>query len=199
MTEPSTGPERHPRLVKVSILGFLIQLRRVLIGSERDVQMHSCGPSEERDNMKMEGSSGSKGYSKLKHVFTASGMIILIWLGLAAGVMLAARGKPEGFLYVGIGLTLLILPLTSPFKKYWKRREDWGGYPVLVFTGNIVMLLMYATLTAVFAGDPFVLYNQDNKLSLILWGVASLLALGALVANIIAYRLDRKAMRAEGP
>jgi len=135
-------------------------------------------------------------YLRLKRVSTVGFSVALIWVGLLGGALLLSWDDSFGWLGLATGAILLLLPLTTPFRRYWNKGDSSRIYPLLILVANLAMILMYASITAVFLSDPFVFYNKQDKMTVILWGVASLLSLGALVANLIAYRLDRKAQEA---
>lgn len=135
-------------------------------------------------------------YLRLKRVSTVGFSVALIWVGLLGGALLLNLGDMFGWLGLATGAILLVLPLTTPFRRYWNKGDSSKIYPLLILVANLTMILMYGGFTAVFLSDPFVFYNEQDKMNVILWGVASLLSLGALVANLIEYRLDRKAQEA---
>jgi hypothetical protein len=125
--------------------------------------------------------------------------IVILWLTLGGNVLNYILNLEISWLYLGIGLLLLIVPFTSPFKSYLKKPIDSKFFPISVFVGNILLILLYATFMVVYATDPYVWTNPMNKAGLILSIIATGLSVLSLTINIITYKMDRRAQEANLP
>ena len=122
--------------------------------------------------------------------------IVILWLTLGGNVLNYLLDLEISWLHLIIGLLLLIVPLTSPFKSYLKKPIDSKFFPISVFIGNILLILLYATFMLVYATDPYVWTNPTNKAGLILSGIATVLSVLSLAINIITYKMDQRSQKA---
>jgi|GEM_PF-5954542 len=131
--------------------------------------------------------------NKFRLVSAVGNLIILVWITIAGGIMLVLTDSTQGWLGIVTGAVLIALPFTPIFQQYLEKPMPEPIFQILTLVGNLLMITLFAWLTSVFLRDPFVMYNRSNKLSLVVWSVATLLSIAAFVANIVVYSLDRKA------
>ena len=135
---------------------------------------------------------GHSGFRRLKRASYTGHILLFAWIGIAGGATLLVSGSAAGLCLLLIGLVLVIFRFAPAFDSLVGRDVAWTGFPALTFLVNGILILMIAAVARVFIRDPFVLYNRGNTVGLILWSVAAALSIGTLVANILAYRLDRR-------
>ena len=131
-------------------------------------------------------------YHRLSLVSTITRSMVLVWTGVFGGILLLQWGDPFGWLALAVGVALLVLPFSTRYRMMWTRGKSERYLPITTFTSVALLILMFGAITFVYLSDPFVFYNEQDKMTVILMGGATLLSLAALAANIIAYRLDRK-------
>lgn len=142
--------------------------------------------------MAQEESNARGGFPKLKQAFYTGIIVLLAWIGIAGGGTLLLSGLGSGLFLLLLGLAFLVFRFTPAYASLVDREVAWKGIPALVFVVSALLVLMIGWVARVFILDPFVLYNRENSMSLILWSVATLLSVGTLIANIVAYRLDNR-------
>jgi hypothetical protein len=134
---------------------------------------------------------GRPSFRKLKRSSYTGYVLMFAWMGIAGGTfVLVVLGSGAGlFLLLG-GLLAVVYRISPPFGRLVDRDVTWAGFPALTFLANGLLILMSGAIARLFLRDPFVMYNQTDAISLALWSIELALSIGALVANMLAYRLD---------
>ncbi len=130
------------------------------------------------------------GFPRLKQTFYTGIIVLLSWIGIAGGGTLLLSGLGAGLFLILLGLAFVVFRFSPVYTSLIDRKATSEGIPALVFVVSSLLVLMIGRAAAVFVFDPYVLYNQENTMSLVVWSVATLLSVGTFIANIIAYRLD---------
>ena len=138
-----------------------------------------------------------KSSSRFRMISVYGLWIVLLWLTLGGNILNFLLNLEISWLTLGIGVLLLLLPFTSPFKAYMKKPIDSNIYPISVFIGNILLMILYATFMLVYITDPYVWTNPMDKAGLLLWIIATFLSILSLCSSIIAYKVDQKAQKAD--
>ena len=121
-------------------------------------------------------------------------LILVLWLGGAGGVMLVLGGENLGWLMVGLAVAFGLIYPTQRFKVLIYSAGSSSSYPARAFIGNTAILILLAYLAGDYLSDPFVTYNSTTLKALVYAVIGALLALGAFIANLIAYGRDRKSV-----
>jgi len=130
---------------------------------------------------------------RFARVSVAGFLVTLLWVELGAGTVSLLDGDQKGWAYLAIGIATIL---------FWRSRRFWpivskstsaSFYPAVAFAGNLGMLAMLLIPSLGDATDiPFIFYNAGLTRMFILGAVGSLIAVGALVANVWVYIRDRK-------
>lgn len=136
-------------------------------------------------------------YIKLKRVSTLGFMAVLIWFSIIGGLLFLLSGDLLGWLSLGIGVFLLGVPFTAPFRRYWATGNSAKVFPLIVFAASIGLIIIYGSVLLALLSDPFVFYNDQNTFSVYLWAGAAILSIIALLANLGAFIVDRRQPKQE--
>ena len=131
--------------------------------------------------------SGGKGLPK---VSTLGFLIYVVWTTVGWGVGSLLFEDARGLLALAAGLAAVILYRTTRFQGYIASIGKSPSYPSRVFIANILLITIAGFFTYGYASDPFVAYNKRDLLTLVHFAIAELIAVGALLANVIARRRD---------
>jgi hypothetical protein len=135
----------------------------------------------------------SAGNLRLKRTFAASIGFVMVWMSLAGGCTLLRAGDILGWVALVFGLMLLGLPFTGFFRRYWNTEVSTRALPAMILIANAALIFLYGWIAWIYLSDPFLTYNDLNTLAAVVFGVAAALSFLALVVNVIALRLDRRA------
>ena len=141
--------------------------------------------NERSDNVELE-------YLNLKRVSTIGLLAVLVWFSLVGGVIMLLSKDTFGWVSLGIGIVLLLIPLSSPFRRYWGMGNSARVFPVIVFAANLGLIIMYGSVLLAYLSDPFVFYNDQNTIAVLLWAGATVLSVLAFLANVVALIMDRR-------
>jgi sterol desaturase/sphingolipid hydroxylase (fatty acid hydroxylase superfamily) len=128
--------------------------------------------------------------------------VLLLWASLAGGVVMLLEGRA---IAIGVMLIAFAILLVAAFRArrirlLFESESQSPSFPARILLIYLVYLLLSGLPAAFYLGElPFYMMYPSLQRGLVFSGVAALLAAGGLVANLIALRLDRKAMWAEGP
>jgi len=142
--------------------------------------------------MGMEKMEDSYSLKVFKRVSSLGNLIIISWITIAGGIVFILTNSSKGWFGIFIGVSLLCLPFTPLFRKYIEKPFPEPAFQILTIVGNILMIAMFAWITNMLLSDPFVMYNESNKLSVILWIGATSLSFVALITNLIVLQRNRK-------
>jgi hypothetical protein len=130
---------------------------------------------------------------RFARVSVAGFLILLLWIEFGTGITALMDGNSKGWAYLTIGIATAL---------FWRSRRFWpivskstsaSFYPAVALVGNLGMLAMLLIPSLEDATDiPFIFYNAGLTRMFILGAVGSLIAVGALVANVWVYMQDRK-------
>jgi hypothetical protein len=92
-----------------------------------------------------------------------------------------------------MALLLVILWRTGPFQRYLASQTQDRTYPARAFIGNGFAILVVALFLLIQLGtDRYLFISWRSAIDLVFLGGALLIAVASLIANLIAYRLDRR-------
>ena len=117
----------------------------------------------------------------------------LLWVLIAGPVSLGRWDRPTTYLSFGMALLLVILWRTGPFQRYFASQTQDRTYPARAFIGNGFAILVVALFLLIeLATNRYLFISWRSAIDLVFLGGALLIAVASLLANLIAYRLDRK-------
>ncbi len=131
-------------------------------------------------------------YGRLKQTATIGLVAIFAWYGIVGGYVMIRSGNLFGWVMVVVGIGVFFLPFAPIFRINSNTLASNYAFPLLVFVPNILIILMVGYLASIYLGDPFLTYNELDTLTAVVFGGAALLAVAALVINLIAYLIDRR-------
>lgn len=131
-------------------------------------------------------------YSRLKRTAIIGYAGVFAWYGIVGGIMSISSDSSFGWVTLFLGVAVLALPFISAVRGFIDNLSTNRGFPALVFIPNILIIIMFAYLASIYFGDPFLTYNDLETLAAVVFGGATLLAVAALAANLVAYLLDRR-------
>jgi len=137
-------------------------------------------------------SAGTERYRRVKRTIAIEYAVVFGWYGFLGGYMSLRSGDPFGWIAMGIGAAMVVLPFTRFFRSHVNSLASRRGFGALVFGPNVFLVVMFGSIASMYLRDPFLTYNDANTLAAIVFGGATVLAATALVANAIAYGLDLK-------
>jgi hypothetical protein len=117
-------------------------------------------------------------------------LVYVVWTTAAWGVGSLLFGDARGLLAIAAGLAAVILYRATRFQGYITRIGTSPSYPARAFIANILLIAIAGYFTYGYASDQYVSYNNRDLLTLVHFAIAELIAVGALVANVISYRRD---------
>jgi len=129
-------------------------------------------------------------FRRLRIAVAVGDAAIFGWYGVFYGYISLREGDDFGWIAIGAGVGLLILPFTRFFQSHLNTLASLRAFPAVVLLPNVVLILMFGYLAALYLRDPFLRYNDMNTLTAVLFGGATLLATAALVVNAVAYFMD---------
>jgi len=131
-------------------------------------------------------------YPRLAHVSKVSGFVVLLWVCLGGGVVMLLEGNAVGISLIVLGFAAIAGFRARPIQRLLEAEPRSASLPVRTFLVQLIVLLLAAPLLVVSLGQlPFYMMHPSFQRGLIFSGVASLIALGGLVAGLIALRRDR--------
>jgi len=133
---------------------------------------------------------GPKKYRHLKRTVAIGDAAIFGWFGLLGGHMSLKGGDSFGWVAIGVGMAVLILPFTAFFRAHLDILASRRGFPALAILPNLLVILMFGSTASIFLKDPFLAYNDSDTLAAIVFGGAAMVAVAALIANVVAYFMD---------
>jgi len=133
---------------------------------------------------------GAEKYRHLKRTVAIGDAAIFGWFGILGGYMSLKGGDSFGWIAIGVGFAVLILPFTAFFRSHLNILASRRGFPTLVFLPNLFVILMFGSTASIYLKDPFLAYNDSDTLGAIVFGGAAMVAVAALIANVVAYFMD---------
>ena len=130
--------------------------------------------------------------NSLSKISTLGFLIFALWTTGVGGILVLVWGDTKGLLAVAAGLALAALYPTARFQRYIASLGASPNFPARVFIANAFLIGLAAFFGYGFATDPFVAYNNRDMLTLVHFVIAEAIAIGALAANVVAYRKDRQ-------
>jgi hypothetical protein len=137
----------------------------------------------------------SSSFLMFRRISAYGGLIVLLWIILAGGIMLLEIGSVIAKWAPFIAAILIILPFTPPVRNYIRNGMDNEIYPIIVLSGYALLTIMYGYFMLIYIRDPSSRYNLYDRSGLLLWSVATPLLFLVLVASAIAYLKDRRTHR----
>jgi len=129
-------------------------------------------------------------FRRLQRTAAFGDAAIFSWYGFLGGYMSLRGGDSFGWIAVGVGIVVLVLPFTSFFRSHLNNLASRRSFPTMVFIPNLLLIVMFGLFASIYLRDPFLTYNDSDALAAIVFGGATLLAVVALVTNAIAYIMD---------
>jgi len=133
---------------------------------------------------------GAERYRRVKRTVAIEYATVFGWYGFLGGYMSLRSGDPFGWIAVGVGIAMVVLPFTRFFKTQVNSLASRRGFGALVFLPNLFLVVMFGSIASMYLRDPYLTYNDLNTLAAIVFGGATVLAAAALVANGIAFIMD---------
>lgn len=131
-------------------------------------------------------------YPRLARVSKLSVLVLALWLSLAGGVVMLFE-KPA----IGIALFLLAVAVVAgfraePIRRLFEAESRSRSLPTRMLSAHLLILLLSALPATVYL-DELPLYMMDPGSQRVFFyaGITAVLAAGALIASLIALRLDR--------
>ncbi len=136
----------------------------------------------------------SQGLPSLLARMSIPGFLLqLLWVLIAGPISLSRWDRPSTYLSLAMALFLVILCCTSRFRSYLASQAKDRAYPVRAFLANGFSISVVALFLLIQLGTNRHLFTSwRSATDLIFLGGALLIALASLVANVIAYHLDRR-------
>ena len=131
-------------------------------------------------------------YARLRQTATIGIVAVFAWYGILGGYLMIQSGNLFGWVMAAVGIGVIFLPFTPFFRSHSSTLASNQAFPLLVFVPNILIILMVGYFAWIYLGDPFLTYNELEAFAAVVFGGATLLAVAALVINLIAYLLDRR-------
>ena len=128
----------------------------------------------------------------LKRTSAISIGVVMVWMCLAGGYILARAGEVFGWIAIIFGLMLLALPFTAVFRRYWNTDVSARPVPAMILVANAVLVVLYGGFAWAYLQDPFLTYNDANTMAAVVFGASAVISLLALAANIVALLMDRR-------
>jgi len=133
---------------------------------------------------------GAEKHRHLKRTVAIGDAAIFGWLGFLGGHMSLRSGDPFGWIAIGVGIAMVVLPFTRFFRTHVNSLASRRGFGALVFGPNVFLVVMFGSIASLYLRDPYLTYNDANTLAAIVFGGATLLAAASLVTNGIAFIMD---------
>jgi hypothetical protein len=126
--------------------------------------------------------------------------VLLLWVSLAGGVVMLLQGRAIGLAMIAFAILVVAAFRARPIRSLFQAESQSPSFPARILLIYLVSLLLSGLPATYYLGElPFYMMYPSLQRGIVFSGVAALLSASGLVTNLIAYRLDRKAMRAEGP
>ena len=131
-------------------------------------------------------------YPRLARASKLSMFVLLLWLSLAGGVVMLLMGRA-----IGVGLIMLAIAVVAgfrarPIRLLFESESRSPSFPARIVLANVLALLLFGLIATVYLDElPLYMMDPDSRRVFIFMGVATLIAAGGLVANLIALRRDR--------
>jgi len=130
---------------------------------------------------------------RFARVSVAGFLVMLVWIVLGGGIAALLDGDQKGWAYLAMGIASILFRRSRRFWPIVSKSTSASFYPAVTFVGNLGMLAMLLIPSLEDATDiPFIFYNAGLTRMFILGAVGSLIAVGALAANVWVYLQDRK-------
>jgi hypothetical protein len=133
-------------------------------------------------------------YDRLVKVSVAGFLIQLLWSLIIGAITLGKWARASSWILVGLAVLLIIVASSKPFGRFLEAEASEPSLPARVFIINgLSLLLVGAFLLILLDSSPHVLTSVGNATEAIFEGGLLVLILLSLVANLIAFSLDRRA------
>jgi hypothetical protein len=132
-------------------------------------------------------------FRRLKWTAALGDVAVFSWYGFLGGYMSLRDADSFGWLAVGAGIVMLVLPFTGFFRSYLEKLASRPNFPTLVFLPNILLIVMFGLFASIYVGDPLLTYNDSETLAAVVFGGATVVAILALIANSLALVKDLRA------
>jgi hypothetical protein len=135
-------------------------------------------------------------YPRFKYMYPICLIIFLAWEAFSTGGLLLYWGTQNGLIFLIIGACLTILPFLKSFRKFQKKPIHSTLYPVAILIAYILIIAINLGFAWLLYSDRYAIYNPQTKLNIIYWFTSSIIGMVLLIANLIAFLMDRKALDA---
>jgi uncharacterized membrane protein len=132
-------------------------------------------------------------FRRLKWTAALGDVAVFSWYGFLGGYMSLRDGDSFGWIAVGAGIAILVLPFTGFFRTYLNKLALQKNFPTLVFLPNILLIVMFGLFASIYFQDPLLTYNDSETLAAAVFGGATVVATLALIANSVAFIKDLRA------
>jgi hypothetical protein len=119
-------------------------------------------------------------------------LVRLLWVELGASVTATLDGNIKGWAYLAIGVATTLFWRSPRFWPVVSKSTSASFYPAVAIIANLGMAAMLMAPSLQYAADiPFVFYNAGETRMFVWLAVGSLIAVGALAANVWVYIRER--------
>jgi hypothetical protein len=116
----------------------------------------------------------------------------VLWLSLAGGVVLLLQGRAVGVASIMFAIAVVAGFRARPIRLLFEAESRSPSLPARMLSAHLFFLLLFALPATVYLDElPLSMMDPGSQRVFIFAGVATLLAAGRLVANLIALRRDR--------
>ena len=119
-----------------------------------------------------------------------------LWIFIMGPIHLGRWERGSTYISFFIGLLVLIIWRSQPFRQFIEAQTSERSFPVRIFLANFAIILLFLSFFLLqwkYTHYPFQTLQSVVDLGFLAGGL--LLAILALIANLIAYRIDRKNIR----
>ena len=131
-------------------------------------------------------------YPRLARVSKPSLFVLLLWLSVAGGVVMLLQGRAIGVALLMFAIAVIAGFRARPIRLLFESESRSPSFPARILLANVLALLLFGLIATVYLDElPLYMMDPDSRRVFIFMGVATLLAAGGLVADLIALRRDR--------
>lgn len=131
-------------------------------------------------------------WGSLARIATFGFATLAAWGLFVGGILLMAWGDLSGILAVALGILVSALYWIARKRSMVTSLGASRSLPARVIIANVLLIVLVGVLVYGYASDPYVTYNAKDSQALIFHSIAAVIAVGALVANLVALRKDQQ-------
>lgn len=122
--------------------------------------------------------------------------VLLLWASLSGGVVMLLRGRAIGITLIAMTILVVAAFRARQIRLLFESESHSPSFPVRILLINLLALLLFGLPTTMYLGElPFYMMHPSLQRGFVFSGVATLIAAGGLVANLIALGRDLRDQR----